>query len=804
MKLRTTFIASLIIFSLTLLGVAGSVLRTTTSFARIDEQLALSGDVARGAGELGFLASEYLFYGEETQLRRWESKFDEVDNAIAQLSPDTSGGQIIVARLDENLDRLSTVFEDVSKQVGPEGGSEPLSGVATQVAWSRLAVQSQSIAFDASRLQQVLRSEKADVQRQNTQVTASLFGLLAVAFLGIYAMVYFRTMRSIGRLRDGARVIGSGDLDFTIEEGPKDEIGELSRAFNTMTADLKQVTASKADLEREVAERLAAEEEVRKSERRVRGIIDEVPIGIALIDPSGAVLEINEANRTIWGYALPKASDISEYTMYAAYHHRTESLLQPGDWPAARSLESGEPVEQIVDVIHPDKSRHAVHIRTVPVRDAYGTTERIIAITQDVTETLERQRLDEALNEIGNAMGAALDLDEIAHRLLTAGQLALGSETAWIRLRENGDWVVKDVHGIPDAHSSAVFAEELDALTELAETRGVAVVVSDTEADTRVDADVYRRFGIRSLLAFPVIAQGKVLGVASFHFRSRQVGFSAAQVGFASKLMVSAGVAVESTLLFDREHRIADTLQAALLSPPERITGLRSAYAYRPASQAANVGGDFYDVFLIDADHAGVLVGDVSGKGLAAAKSTSLVRNGIRAYAYVSLDVDSVVSSVNTLVHRSSSPELYTTLFFGVLDLSTGELLYCSGGHPPGIVLKCDNTASFLATSSPVVGAFPHAGFVTETTRLAPGDALLLYTDGLVEARRGREMFGEDRLLDTVHALAHTDVDALPEALLDRVGSFAHAGLRDDTVILCVQYQGCPKPAPTVVEPEPA
>lgn len=150
--------------------------------------------------------------------------------------------------------------------------------------------------------------------------------------------------------------------------------------------------------------------------------------------------------------------------------------------------------------------------------------------------------------------------------------------------------------------------------------------------------------------------------------------------------------------------------------------------------------GDFYDLFEIDNRKVGLLIGDVSGKGLKAATLTSVVKNTVRAHAFDRDPPATVMAKVNDCVLRVTDQTSWVSVFLAVYDRSTGTLTYCSAGHPPAVLLRREedahNEASFLLTRSPAVGAFSEVEFVEDTAHLGPEDILVLYTDGVIEARR--------------------------------------------------------------------
>jgi serine phosphatase RsbU (regulator of sigma subunit)/ABC-type amino acid transport substrate-binding protein len=251
-----------------------------------------------------------------------------------------------------------------------------------------------------------------------------------------------------------------------------------------------------------------------------------------------------------------------------------------------------------------------------------------------------------------------------------------------------------------------------------------------------------------------------------------------------------------SQSLYEREHRIADALQQAILEPLEPSPGVRAAVHYRPASSSANVGGDFYDLFQLDDRHVAIVVGDVSGKGLEAARLTSLVRDGIRAYALETADPRSLLEHVNQLVHRHTPSDMFATVFYGVLDTGSGLLKYCCAGHPTPAVVTCDGVWMLEGGGGPIIGAFPGATFDVHSVTLTADQVLVLYTDGIIEARANGEFFGEEKLVAALDELRRTSLDRLPDRLVETTLRYAGGTLSDDAVVMTVSLVVTDAPAP--------
>lgn len=244
----------------------------------------------------------------------------------------------------------------------------------------------------------------------------------------------------------------------------------------------------------------------------------------------------------------------------------------------------------------------------------------------------------------------------------------------------------------------------------------------------------------------------------------------------------------------ERLQQLTTTLQQTLLPPAlANVPGLDVAAHYHIAS-IDEVGGDFYDLFPLAHGTWGLFLGDVCGKGAAAAAVTSLARYTLRAAAVYDPAPAAVLGNLNTVLNHeyNGSDPRFCTVLFGLLtpdgDQGGFRIILASGGHPPALLLRADGTADYLPTpGGQLIGVLPDAHITTTTFRLAPGDTLLLHTDGLTEAHtasRG-DRYGDDALLDFARSLAPTtaqDTISAIRELLDTLGT----GVDDDTALLAV------------------
>ncbi|MCX4825129.1 SpoIIE family protein phosphatase [Streptomyces sp. NBC_01142] len=244
----------------------------------------------------------------------------------------------------------------------------------------------------------------------------------------------------------------------------------------------------------------------------------------------------------------------------------------------------------------------------------------------------------------------------------------------------------------------------------------------------------------------------------------------------------------------ERLKRLNETLQKTLLPPAlASVPGLDVAAHYHIAS-TEEVGGDFYDLFPLASGTWGFFLGDVCGKGAAAAAVTSLARYTLRAAAVYNPDPAAVLANLNTVLNHENNGHdpRFCTVIFGLLTPDGDEggfrVTLAAGGHPPALLMRAGGQAGYLPTpGGQLIGALPDAHIATTTVRLDHGDTLLLYTDGLTEAHSagagGR--YGDDALLEFAQALAPTTARDAVAAIRDLLDTFG-TGVDDDTAVLAL------------------
>ncbi|MBE0476138.1 MAG: GAF domain-containing protein [Coriobacteriia bacterium] len=702
------------------------------------------------------------------------------------------------AQREEYLFRLVTLLE-VSTDVLAAGDTEDMlrrvADAARQLVGARLAVAGHGYEQDDFRLGVVSRAEDAPPCMEGAEFAVERGGTYLELVESVESLrLTEERLRAHPRWRGlpEGHVPLRGLLGARLSDTEGRPVGMimLSDKEGDFTPEDEVLLRQLASIASLGLQHIESRNEAESERSRLRTIIDTIPIGFSLLGPDGAVLDINEATNRIWAGELPKAADIEGYRVYKGFHRDTGEPVLAHEWPAPRVVATGERVEEVIDIERFDGSRATVRVDAIPLADDAGRVGQIVVVTEDVTEQVRRQELNEELNGLQAAMSATLDTGEILRAMIERARRAVRAECGCVAVRRPDGWVVHAVSGDGGPAVGTVLGEEGVPVVELAVRERRPVAVGDVEKPPLGGSRPAEPPGLRSLMAVPLIAQGDVVGVAWFGHRGSPATFTDPETEFASRLADVVSLALDNALLYERERTIADTLQEAVLTPPEQAEGIEVSYLYRPASSTANVGGDLYDVFPIDADRVGIVIGDVSGKGLEAARLTSLVRDGIRAYSYQRPDPGEVLEQLNRLLYRSSPVEAFATVFLVVLDRHSGRLRYCGAAHPSGIVLGAERLEVLEESGAGPVGAFGETRYASSDSELIPGETLVLYTDGITEARRDGEMFGEDRLVTALDELRNAPLEDLPGRLLAEVLEFCGGSLRDDTVVMCVRWTG--------------
>jgi serine phosphatase RsbU (regulator of sigma subunit)/PAS domain-containing protein len=423
------------------------------------------------------------------------------------------------------------------------------------------------------------------------------------------------------------------------------------------------------------------------------------------------------------------------------------------------------------------------------------TRARAEAIATERSRDLSRARVTSArlrsLVDLAAAIASVEDLDTLLYLVTGEAARLLGSDMASLfLLDERGDVLIGRAHvGMDDqvVPGMRIAMAEWPEMAELVRTGRPAVHVRADQV-RGPEQPYIERFGIRSYVAVRLGSPGRPLGVL-FVNHSRRHRFSQPELAFVETLTSYLSVTIERARLVSVLREAVTSLQAAVLPASfPTVPGLDVAALYRSASEVAQVGGDFYDLFTLENGRVAAVIGDVCGKGVAAARHTVRLRYELRTLLEDGRPPGRALTAFNRRVQEEFVSDEYATLLLLVLDPSTGAVSWSSAGHPPPLLSGATPRTLAFGGSLPV-GLFADATYQTARFTLSPGRCLVLYTDGVIEARNpDRHEFGTDGLEAAAPAVA-ASAAAVAEVVLKQVLSHSGGHLDDDAAVLVLRRE---------------
>ncbi len=587
---------------------------------------------------------------------------------------------------------------------------------------------------------------------------------------------YTRALRTGTILRDIEYVVMRAD-------GSHVSVSVNATPLDNGKGDIIGVTLSFTD----ITQRTEAYAELSASEKMLWDITSVLGEGVYMLDEDGKLIFMNPEAERLLGWS---ESELFAKDMHATIHFQKAdgTPLPAGECPVLKVTRAGDTYRTEEDVFTRKDGRMlpVAYVCTPIMED--GKIIASVTAFQDITERKRAKELGDALNRISALITSTLDFNAIMQSVVVESTKAIGCESATIILREGDYWVTRYVYGFTSEVIGRKLTGKQVPIIVLAASKKEAIVSNDILSDKRINHGTIELYNVRSLLTVPLLMKDEVIGAITFNYHSAPLVFSEAQIDFAGKLARSVSLALENARLYSTQRHIADILQESLLTMPERVEGITFGYLYRSASEAARIGGDFYDLFEIEHGKIGIIIGDVSGKGIEAAALTAIVRNTIKAHAFEGGTPALIMAKTNDMLVKTSPPNIFMTAFFGVLELDTGKLTYCCAGHPPAMI-KRGSFVQLLTKNSPMIGGFPRMHYRSGKANLKKGDILLLYTDGIIEARDNGEFFGEQRLVNLLKDSKPMPAKEVPGVLFDRVMEFTDGELSDDVAILVVSHE---------------
>lgn len=625
---------------------------------------------------------------------------------------------------------------------------------------------------------------------------ADLLGLSdrhsVVTLGGLWATVHPDDQARVARafratLHEGAE----GEIEHRILRQNDGELRYLLQKWGPAAPDDGRALGVVHDItEAKLAEQLLRRYELLSAEAR------DIILFVRLED--GRILEANRAAEQAYGYSRDEllaltvhdlrgdgASRLAVGQMSVAardgvlletIHRRRDGSEFPVEVSSTGSaVASGEPA--LLSVVRDISERR---------RDDERRRTMSLALERERDELRARQAFNRSTIRISNVVNSTLSSDEIMRRVVESAGKAFGSDSASIVLRDREGWSVAWAWGARAGAIGHWFSPPQAVHAEQAIAERRAMSVNDCLAGGGHRCGMCEHWSARAVLTVPLVVLNSPIGCLCFVFSGTPHEFSQLEIEFATAVGLRASAALGNARLFEEQRHIARTLQESYLHPLPQIASVEVGLAVEIAYHADLIGGDLCDVFELDDGRVVALVGDVSGKGVGAAGLASIVRSSIHALATVDPSPAGVLGRANDLLLRRELDDRFVTALLVVLDPRSGEISWASAGHPPPIRLSAEGCSVLGTANGTPLGAFAFS-YGLGSAALEPGDTIVAYTDGVSEARRCGELFGEARMLTVLCELQDLPTQTIAEGVREAARGFA-GDLTDDAQVLAFRW----------------
>jgi PAS domain S-box-containing protein len=472
-------------------------------------------------------------------------------------------------------------------------------------------------------------------------------------------------------------------------------------------------------------------QQLEQSEARTRRVIDTAPDAFITLDRDGVIISWNAAAQRLFGWSAGEAIGKTMRSLivppeFGDRHDERRNALIANESPLATQRFE-------VEFQRRDGGRFPGEA-TVSKVDIHGEVF-VSGFITDVTERVRREAEREALLREQAAREEAERVAELVAGMQAIVDAALAHRTLAGILRE----LVAQVRGVLDADAATIYLADEGERLSVGASAPSDIAGGDEFANTVAEAREAMlaaddpRTHAGALVGVPLLAEGEVTGVL-VACATPPRRFGGEDLTLLRLAAERVGLAIAHARVYEREHRIAETLQRSLL--PDRLPdlpGLEVAARYLPAASEAEVGGDWYDVIPIAGGGVGLVMGDVAGKGLAGASMVGRLRSALRAYALESHDGARVVERLNRLLWTEAEDNQMATMLYVIVDPAASAVRWVNAGHPAPLMIAGGEPSFLEGAGSVPLGVLPFPTYEEVSARMEPGSTLLLYTDGLVE-----------------------------------------------------------------------
>jgi PAS domain S-box-containing protein len=557
-------------------------------------------------------------------------------------------------------------------------------------------------------------------------------------------------------------------------------------------------------------EALRIEDEREEARLQLEAILRGVADAVTAQAPDGRLLFANEAAAASLGFESPEELMNAPRTAIMDRYDIVDERGEPVPLealPGRRALGGEDNPETVVRfrVKETGEERWSA-VKATPIRDHDGHVTMAINVIEDITTHKRAELGQRFLARSADVLTSSLDPDEL---LVEIANLAVPELADWCSVEVMSEGGVLErkalAHVDPDARQRAIDLSKRYPLDPHV-PQGIYQVVRTGQPElypdipdqmlreAAVDEEHYQEItaiGMRSAIIVPMTTRGRTLGALTWVNGLSGRRFDEQDVDLAHELARRCATAIENARLYSDRAYIARTLQQSLL-PVELpdIPGVETAARFRPTGEGNEVGGDFYDVFATGGRGWTVVMGDVCGKGPDAAAVTALARYTLRAAAMRERLPSRSLAVLNEALLRQRDDRRFCTVAYAYIEkLDHGARAgISSGGHPLPILLRADGSVEPVGAPGTLLGVVPDPDLEDQAVTLEPGDALVFYTDGVIESRMSSNgVLDERRLAELIATCAGRSPDAIASKIEDAAVLSQNGRPKDDIAVLVLR-----------------
>jgi PAS domain S-box-containing protein len=529
-------------------------------------------------------------------------------------------------------------------------------------------------------------------------------------------------------------------------------------------------------------------------------VLQSLQDGVYVAAATGEIIDVNDSWPRLFGYERDEV--LGKEPPYAWWPDPATHPDEYADCERMGAVATGErdSGEFEVSFRRRDGQLFPALVTVTAVRADDGALAMLVGTVKDVTVHAEAEARLRAVARLTARLSSATDLAEV-------GGVALSELMAEFDCPHGALFAVDEEQsrlslvadtGLTTAvrHRWMRVPYDLSVpAVDVARTREPLMLIEQDEFIERYPGlgDYIRELGYHTTLHVPLVSGDAAFGVLFLAFDRRRP-LCPAEMTLLQTVAPIIAQALDRARLFEVQRSVATTLQRAMLTDQPVAPGnIAVAARYVPAVAELAVGGDWYDVVTLDDERVAIAVGDIVGRGINAAAVMGQLRSALSAVARTTESAVEAVARLDRFAHDVEGARA-TTLLYGIVDAAAGTLRYTSAGHPPALLVRADGAANFLEGGRgwPLAVAPPERSRPEAITTIAPGDTILLYTDGLVERRSERIEDGLARLARAAAQRAALPVEQMCDELLD---ALLPDGQADDVALVALRLAAAAAPS---------